>query len=84
MRTRDWKEAEMRRMQPALVTFIDQGNNSKVPLTSLVCMSEKLSTLPPLAHHCTMAGLSREYDWSEEAGSYSSPCTHISTIFGIS
>ena len=28
----------------AWVTCIDQGNNSQVPLTSLMCMSEKLST----------------------------------------
>ena len=51
----------------AWVTFIDQGNYSQVSLTSLVCMSEKLSTWPPMAHHCTLAGVRSEHEWSEDA-----------------
>ena len=51
----------------AWVTYIDHGNNSQVPLTSLVCMSDRLSTWPPMVHHCTLAGVNSEHDWSEEA-----------------
>ena len=47
----------------AWVTCIDQGNNSQVPLTSLVCNVHVREAV----HHCTLAGVNSEHDWSEEA-----------------
>ena len=39
------------------VTFLDHGNTSQLPLSSLVCLSgQQLAvTRPPLAHHSTLA-----------------------------